>query len=156
MIVALGKACELERLHLADFMQRVTGLREYFEAELTNRIPNISRNGDSEGRVPHITNFNFDHCEGEGLMISLDLKGIAVSTGSACASGSIEPSHVLTAMGLSAARAQGSIRLSLGIYNTDADVDHLLEHLPLILVELRNASKHAVKLHHKPHTVVGA
>ncbi len=137
MIVALGKACELERLHLEDFMQRVTGLRDYLEAELMNRIPNISRNGDAECRVPHIANFNFDHCEGEGLMISLDLKGIAVSTGSACASGSIEPSHVLTAIGLDHSSGRGSLRFSLSKDNTKEEVDYLLETLPAVVEKLR-------------------
>ena len=137
MIVALGKACELERLHLEDFMQRVTELRDYLEVELINRIPNISRNGDAECRVPHIANFNFDHCEGEGLMISLDLKGIAVSTGSACASGSIEPSHVLTAIGLDHASGRGSLRFSLSKDTTKEEVNYLLETLPSVVEKLR-------------------
>ena len=137
MIVALGTACELERLHLEDFMQRVTELRDYLEAELMNRIPDISRNGDGECRAPHIVNFNFDHCEGEGLMISLDLKGIAVSTGSACASGSIEPSHVLTAIGLDHESGRGSLRFSLSKDSTKEELDYLLETLPVVVEKLR-------------------
>ena len=137
MIVALGKACELERLHLADFMRRVTGLRDYLETELMRRIPDISRNGDAECRVPHIVNFNFDQCEGEGLMISLDLKGIAVSTGSACASGSIEPSHVLTAIGLDHTSGRGSLRFSLSKDTTKEEVNYLLETLPSVVEKLR-------------------
>ncbi len=144
MIVALGKACELERLHLADFMTRVTGLREYLEAELINRISNISRNGDGECRVPHIANFNFDRCEGEGLMISLDLKGIAVSTGSACASGSIEPSHVLTAIGLDHESGRGSLRFSLSKDSTKEEIDYLLETLPTVVEKLRRISPKSV------------
>lgn len=140
MVVALGKACELERLHLQEFMIRVGGLRDYLETELLKRIPNISRNGDPECRVPHIANFNFDHCEGEGLMISLDLKGIAVSTGSACASGSIEPSHVLTAIGLNHETGRGTLRFSLGKETTKEEIDYVLETLPAVVEKLRRIS----------------
>lgn len=140
MVVALGKACELERLHLQEFMTRVGGLRDYLETELLKRIPNISRNGDAECRVPHIANFNFDHCEGEGLMISLDLKGIAVSTGSACASGSIEPSHVLTAIGLNHETGRGTLRFSLGKETTKGEIDYVLETLPTVVEKLRRIS----------------
>lgn len=140
MVVALGKACELERLHLQEFMTRVGGLRDYLEIELLKHIPNISRNGDTECRVPHIANFNFDHCEGEGLMISLDLKGIAVSTGSACASGSIEPSHVLTAIGLNHETGRGTLRFSLGKETTKEEIDYVLETLPIVVEKLRRIS----------------
>ncbi|MBS1809294.1 MAG: cysteine desulfurase NifS [Acidobacteria bacterium] len=140
MVVALGKACELERLHLNEFMTRVGELRDYLETELLKRIPNISRNGDAECRVPHIANFNFDHCEGEGLMISLDLKGIAVSTGSACASGSIEPSHVLTAIGLNHETGRGTLRFSLGKETTKEEIDFVLETLPAVVEKLRRIS----------------
>ena len=140
MVVALGKACELERLHLNEFMSHVGGLRDYLEAELMKRIPNISRNGDAECRVPHIANFNFDYCEGEGLMISLDLKGIAVSTGSACASGSIEPSHVLTAIGLNHESGRGTLRFSLGKETTKEELDFVLETVPVVVEKLRRIS----------------
>jgi cysteine desulfurase len=140
LAVALGKACELEQAHLPEFMSRVGGLRDYLETELLNRIPNISRNGDPECRVPHIANFNFDHCEGEGLMISLDLKGIAVSTGSACASGSIEPSHVLTAIGLNHETGRGTLRFSLGKETTKEEIDYVVETLPAIVEKLRRIS----------------
>ncbi len=140
MIVALGKACELERLHLKNFMDRVGGLRDYLETELIRRIPNISRNGDAECRVPHIASLNFDYCEGEGLLISLDLKGIAVSTGSACASGSIEPSHVLTAIGLDHETGRGSLRFSLSKDTTKEEVDYVLETLPAVVEKLRRLS----------------
>ncbi len=145
MIVALGKACELERQHLQDFMKTVGGLRDYLETELLKRVANISRNGDAECRVPHIANFNFDYCEGEGLMISLDLKGIAVSTGSACASGSIEPSHVLTALGLDHENGRGSLRFSLGKNNAREEIDYVLETLPAVVEKLRRISPKAAR-----------
>ncbi|HYE71897.1 MAG TPA: cysteine desulfurase family protein, partial [Blastocatellia bacterium] len=100
LIAGFGKAAELAQKRLPEYTTRIRELRDYLESELLRRIPNIIRNGDDVRRVPHIANFSFEHVEGEGLMISLDLKGIAVSTGSACASGSIEPSHVLMAIGL--------------------------------------------------------
>ena len=104
------------------------------------RIPNVSRNGDLDRRVPNIANINFDHVEGEGLQISLDLKGVAVSTGSACASGSTEPSHVLTAIGLPRDSGYGSLRFSFGKYNTREDVDHTLEILQAVVEKLRRLS----------------
>ena len=140
LIVGMGKAAELARLQLDDRMKHAAGLRDYLEEELFKRIPNISRNGDSERRVPNITNINFDYVEGEGLQISLDLKGVAVSTGSACASGSTEPSHVLTAIGLPRDSGYGSLRFSFGKYNTREDVDHTLEILQAVVEKLRRLS----------------
>ena len=143
LVVALGKACELERLHLQEFTTHVGKLRDGLETEIISRIPNVSRNGDTECRVPHIANFNFDHCEGEGLMIALDLKGIAVSTGSACASGSIEPSHVLTAIGLNHESGRGTLRFSLGKETTPEELAYVLETLPVIVEKLRRISPKA-------------
>lgn len=143
LVVALGKACEIERLHLQDFVTHVGKLRDGLETEIIARIPNVSRNGDTECRVPHISNFNFDHCEGEGLMIALDLKGIAVSTGSACASGSIEPSHVLTAIGLDHENGRGTLRFSLGRETTQEDLDYVIETLPAVVEKLRRISPKA-------------
>ena len=140
LVVALGKACELERLHLHEFVTRVGTMRDGLETEIIRRIPNVSRNGDTECRVPHIANFNFDHCEGEGLMISLDLKGIAVSTGSACASGSIEPSHVLTAIGLNHETGRGTLRFSLGKDTTPEELEYVMETLPAVVEKLRRIS----------------
>jgi cysteine desulfurase len=137
LIVGLGKAAELARERLPEYATRVRELRDYLEAELLRRIPDIIRNGDAERRVPHIANFSFEHVEGEGLMISLDLKGIAVSTGSACASGSIEPSHVLLAIGLPSDTGRGSLRFSLGRDTTRDDIDYVLAHLPSIVEKLR-------------------
>ncbi len=147
LIVGMGKAAELARLHLAERMKHAAELRDYLEEELFKRIPNISRNGDPERRVPNIANLNFDHVEGEGLQISLDLKGVAVSTGSACASGSTEPSHVLMAIGLPRDSGYGSLRFSFGKYNTREDADYTLEILPAVVEKLRRLSPAAKKRH---------
>jgi cysteine desulfurase len=145
LIVGLGKAAELAQRRLAERMKQAGELRDYLEAELFKRIPDISRNGDPERRVPNIANLNFDHVEGEGLQISLDLKGVAVSTGSACASGSTEPSHVLTAIGLPRDSGYGSLRFSFGEYNTREDVDYVVEILPALVEKLRKLSPAARK-----------
>jgi cysteine desulfurase len=145
LIVGMGKAAELARLHLAGRMKHAAELRDYLEEELFKRIPNISRNGDPARRLPNIANINFDHVEGEGLQISLDLKGVAVSTGSACASGSTEPSHVLTAIGLPRDSGYGSLRFSFGKYNTREDVDYTLEILQTAVEKLRRLSPAAPK-----------
>jgi cysteine desulfurase len=145
LIVGMGKAAELVRLHLAERMEHARELRDYLEQELFKRIPGVSRNGDPERRVPHIANLNFDHVEGEGLQISLDLKGVAVSTGSACSSGSTEPSHVLMAIGLPRDNSYGSLRFSFGQYNTKEDVDYVLEVLPAVVDKLRKLSPLAQK-----------
>ncbi|HEU0184002.1 MAG TPA: cysteine desulfurase family protein [Blastocatellia bacterium] len=145
LIVGLGKAAELARLHLAGRMKHAAELRDYLEEQLFERIPNISRNGDPGRRVPNIANLNFDHVEGEGLQISLDLKGVAVSTGSACASGSTEPSHVLTAIGLPRDSGYGSLRFSFGKYNTREDVDYTVEILRTVVEKLRKLSPAASK-----------
>lgn len=143
LIVALGKACELASLRLDEFDSKVRELRDYLEDEILKRIPYVTRNGNQELRAPHISNLNFEHCEGEGLMISLDLKGIAVSTGSACASGSIEPSHVLKALGLDVDTGRGSLRFSLSTTNTREEIDRVLEVLPAVVEKLRKVSPRA-------------
>jgi len=145
LIAGLGKAAELARLQLSERMEHTRGLRDYLEEELFKRIPEISRNGDREMRVPNISNLNFEHVEGEGLQISLDLKGVAVSTGSACSSGSTEPSHVLTAIGLSQDTGHGSLRFSFSKDNTRAEVDYVIETLPAIVGKLRKLSPLAKK-----------
>src|SRR5262245_10079540 len=121
-------------------MEKTRKLPYYLEAELFKRISGISRNGDKNLRVPNIANLNFDHVEGEGLQISLDLKGIAVSTGSACASGSTEPSHVLIAIGLSQESGHGSLRFSLSKNNTKEEIDQVIEILPAVVEKLRRLS----------------
>jgi cysteine desulfurase len=140
LIAGLGKAAELARLQLSERMEHTRQLRDYLEDQLFKRIPEITRNGDRERRVPNIANINFDHVEGEGLQISLDLKGVAVSTGSACSSGSTEPSHVLTAIGLSQDTGHGSLRFSFSKDNTMAEVEYVLETLPAIVEKLRKLS----------------
>ncbi|MBK8314351.1 MAG: cysteine desulfurase NifS [Acidobacteria bacterium] len=145
LIAGIGKAAELARLHLAERSGHLRNLRDYLEQELFRIIPDITRNGDAERRLPSIANLNFDHVEGEGLQISLDLKGVAVSTGSACSSGSTEPSHVLVAIGLSQDTGHGSLRFSFGKDNTREDVDYVLETLPAIVGKLRSLSPRAVK-----------
>jgi cysteine desulfurase len=147
LIAGIGKAAELARSHLPQRMDHARKLRDYLEEELFKRIPDISRNGDQDARVPNIANINFDHVEGEGLQISLDLKGVAVSTGSACASGSTEPSHVLVAIGLSQDTGHGSLRFSLSKDNTLEDIDYVLETLPAIVEKLRKLSPRAKQNH---------
>lgn len=140
LIVGIGQAAELARRQLNERIEHLRGLRDYLEAGLLETIPDISRNGDAVRRLPHIANFNFDRVEGEGLQISLDLKGIAVSTGSACASGSVEPSHVLVALGLDQDNGRGALRFSFGQDNTKEDVDYVLATLPPLVEKLRKLS----------------
>jgi cysteine desulfurase len=145
LIVGLGQAAELARLQLAGRAARMRELRDYLETELLRRIPGTARNGDRERRLPHIANLNFDHVEGEGLQISLDLKGVAVSTGSACSSGSLEPSHVLLAIGLSRDTGHGSLRFSLSHETTREEIDYVLATLPALVEKLRRLSPRANK-----------
>ena len=140
LIVGIGQAAELARTQLTERAEQLRGLRDYLEAGLLEKIPHISRNGDAVRRLPHIANYNFEFVEGEGLQISLDLKGIAVSTGSACASGSVEPSHVLVALGLTQDNGRGALRFSLGKFNTKEEIDYVLETLPAQVEKLRKLS----------------
>jgi cysteine desulfurase len=112
------------------------------EKGLKTRIPSIHINAENAPRLPNTSNIMVDFAEGEGLVISLDLKGVAVSTGSACSSGSLEPSHVLTAIGKTPDEAHGSLRFSLNAMNTTEDVDYVLEVLPGIVERLRELSPH--------------
>lgn len=143
LIVALGKAMELAVKHLPERMEMTGQWRDDLEARLFERIPYLTRNGDPERRVPHISNLNFDFVEGEGLQISLDLKGIGVSTGSACSSGSTEPSHVLVAIGLSQETGYGTLRFSFSKDNSREDVEYVAEVLPHIVEKLRQLSPKA-------------
>ncbi len=136
-IVAFGRAAELAVANLDDENTRVRALRDKLEDGILGAIPGSSRNGAKEPRLPNTANLAFDGVEAEGILMLLDQAGICASSGSACTTGSLDPSHVLTAMGCSAARARSSIRFSLGIYNTEADVDYLLQHLPGIIARLR-------------------
>jgi cysteine desulfurase len=137
-IAGMGVAAAQARSKMAGESARVAALRDRLEREVLARIPGTVVNGAREPRVPNTTNISFDRIEAESLLIALDLEGIAVSTGAACSSGTLEPSHVLRAMGLPTHRAQNSIRFSLGAGNTDAEIDYLLEKLPRSVEKLRS------------------
>jgi cysteine desulfurase len=138
-IVGFGRAAELALDNLEIQHTRVRALRDKLECQILSRIPGAVRNGAAEPRLPNTTNIAFDPIEAEGLLLLLDDAGICASSGSACAAGSLDPSHVLTAMGCSAARARGSIRFSLGIESTEAEVDCLLKTLPEGIEKLKAA-----------------
>ena len=139
-IVGFGVAAELARGKLAAEAARLGALRDRLEAGTLERVADAAVNG-SGARVPNTTNISFRGVEAEALLIALDLEGIAVSTGSACSSGTLEPSHVLRAMGLTPRRAQSSIRFSLGLGNTEAEVDRVLDVLPPLVARLRALSR---------------
>jgi cysteine desulfurase len=136
-IAGLGAAATLAGGKLTTEAARLSALRNRLENEILARIPQTAVNGARERRVPNTTNISFEGVEAESLLIALDLEGVAVSTGSACSSGTLEPSHVLRAMGFPAHRTQNSVRLSLGAGNTDEQVDYLLGKLPTIVEKLR-------------------
>ncbi len=139
-IVGLGGAAVLARRSLASESVRLAALRDRLEHGILERVEEAAVNGDSTRRVPNTSSICFDYVEGEALVIALDLKGVACSTGAACSSGAIEPSHVLTAIGLRSAQARASLRFSLGRQNTEAQVEHLLEILPPVVAHLRDLS----------------
>jgi cysteine desulfurase len=139
-IVGLGKATELARLEMDSRIAHVKTLRDKLIAGIQEKITDIKLNGHKDLRLPGNVNFSFLYIEGESLLLNLDLKGIAASSGSACTSGSLDPSHVLLAMGLTHETAHGSLRLSLGRGNTEADVSYCLEVLPQIVERLRSMS----------------
>jgi cysteine desulfurase len=139
-LVALGAAAELAARELAERIAYVRYLRDTFEAGVESAIPDIVFNGAREHRLPHLSNISFRFIEGEGLLINLDLQGVAVSTGSACSSGSLEPSPVILALGRTDELARGSIRFSFGRDNTMEDVDYVLEVLPRAVGNLRRLS----------------
>ncbi len=136
-IVAMGKACELAGAHMDEENTRVKQLRDKLENELLKRIPNASINGDTENRLPNTTSIGFEFVEGESILLLMDEFGICASSGSACTSGSLEPSHVLRAMGVPFTSAHGSIRFSLSIYNTEDEIDLVIEKLPPVIEKLR-------------------
>ncbi len=139
-IVGLGVACDLAGKHMAEENNRVKALRDRLEQGVLASCPGSRVNGDSQHRLPNTTNISFDFIEGEAILLMLDDKGICASTGSACASGSLEPSHVLRAMNVPGTAVHGSIRFSLSTYNTDEDVDAVLAELPKIVKRLRELS----------------
>jgi cysteine desulfurase len=139
-IIGLGKASELAVRHLKDDNFRIRKMRNRLETGIVRLVPGIRINGYGVPRLPNTSNISFENIDGESVLLLLDEMGISVSTGSACSSGSEDPSHVLIAMGLSPISAKSSIRFSLGIYNTDEDITILFEHLPGIIEKLRSVS----------------
>ena len=137
-IAGLGRAAELARTQLDERINRMRALRDYLEQQLLSRFNGVRINGDIQQRVPNVSNLSFDGIDGESLLIALDLKGIAVSTGSACASGSLEPSHVLQAIGLSRDEVRGSLRFSLGAYTTREEIDYAISVLVDTVSRLRD------------------
>ncbi len=139
-IIGLGKACELAGKHIGEENERVKHLRDKLENEILKRVPNAMVNGDRERRLPNTTNISFEYVEGEAILLMMNELGICASSGSACTSGSLEPSHVLRAMGVPFTAAHGSIRFSLSIYNTEEEIDFIVEQLPPIIERLRELS----------------
>ena len=139
-IVGMGRAAELALANMDDENTRVRKMRDRLETSLTGTIPHTLVNGDPDYRVPNTTNISFEYIEGEAILLHLASSGICASSGSACTSGSLEPSHVLRAMGVPFTAAHGSIRLSLSVYNTDAEVDHIIKVFPPIIHKLRQMS----------------
>ena len=139
-IVGLGKAAEIAKLNMEKEIAHVRALKNKLIKGITEKIPDIKLNGHPELRMPGNVNFSFLYVEGESLLLNLDLKGIAASSGSACTSGSLDPSHVLLSMGLTHEVAHGSLRLSLGRGNTEEEIDYCLEVLPEIVARLRSMS----------------
>jgi cysteine desulfurase len=140
-IVGMGVAARIARGKMEEEGARLSLLRDRLEAGILAAVPGTAVNGALEPRVPNTTNISFDRVEAESLLIALDLGGIAVSTGSACSSGTLEPSHVLKAMGFNAHRAQNSIRFSLGAANTQSEIDRVIAVLPGIVDKLRSLTR---------------
>jgi len=145
-IVGFGEAARVAREELMHEMPRVRQLRDRLEAGLQSHIEFIHVNGGNAPRLPNTSNIMVDYAEGESLVISLDLKGVAVSTGSACSSGSLEPSHVLTAIGKTPDEAHGSLRFSLSTMTALEDIDYVIEVLPGIVDRLRELSPYYKKV----------
>jgi len=139
-IVGLGKAAEIARHGLANDAKRLSALRDQLEHGLLHRVPHSRINGARASRTPNTANLVFPGVEGEALLIALDLKGLACSTGAACSSGAVEPSHVLTAIGLPAEEARASLRFSLGRHTTQADIDFAFQVVPSAVAQLRQLS----------------
>lgn len=139
-IMGLGKACELAKKYLAEEQSRVKLLRDKLEREILEKAPDVRLNGHKIHRLPNTTNLSFEFVEGEAILLLLNEKGICASSGSACTSGSLEPSHVLRAMGVPFTAVHGSVRLSLSRYSTMEEVDFIVEHLPPIIRRLREIS----------------
>jgi cysteine desulfurase len=139
-IIGLGKACELADKNMQKENTEVMRLRDKLEKELLKRIPQSRVNGDTVNRLPNTTNISFEYVEGEAILLLMNELGICASSGSACTSGSLQPSHVLRAMGVPFTMAHGSIRFSLSIYNTEKEIDFVIEKMPAIIERLRGMS----------------
>jgi cysteine desulfurase len=139
-IVGLGRAAELARRQLGEALESIGALRDRLEQALIEQVPTVRVNGDPSRRVPNTTNLTFSGAGGEALLIALDLEGIACSTGAACSSGAVEPSHVLTAIGLTHNEARSSLRFSLGRPTTDEEIDQALRIIPAVIERLRALS----------------
>ncbi len=139
-IIGLGKACELAAAKMEEENTRVKALRDKLENGLLTTIPRSILNGNKEHRLPNTTNISFEYVEGEAILLHMNRYNICASSGSACTSGSLEPSHVLRAMGVPFTAAHGSIRFSLSVYNTEEEIDFVLEKMPAIIGQLREMS----------------
>ena len=144
-IVGLGKACELAAENIEQENNRVKYLRDKLEEAILQKCPGCRLNGDKENRLPNTSNISFEYIEGEAILLMLDKYGICASSGSACTSGSLEPSHVLRAMGVPFTAAHGSIRFSLSRYNNEDQVDYTIEKMPAIVNRLRKLSPFVAK-----------
>jgi cysteine desulfurase len=144
-IVGLGVAAHLAAARLGEEGPREAALRDRLETGVLRELPDTTVNGDPVRRVPNTSNISFAGVEAEALLIALDLEGVAVSTGSACSSGTLEPSHVLRAMGLPAHRAQDSLRFSLGAGTTREEIDRVLDVIPRLVQRLRAVAGHATR-----------
>jgi len=139
-IIGLGRACELAAANMADENNRVKKMRDKLEQGLLSSIPHSMLNGHKIDRLPNTANISFEYVEGEAILLHMDQYNICASSGSACTSGSLEPSHVLRAMGVPFTAAHGSIRYSLSVYNTEKEIDFVLEKMPSIIAGLREMS----------------
>ena len=139
-IIGLGKACELALEHLENEKTKVKKLRDMLEAEILKTVPSSIVNGNRKNRLPTTTNISFEFVEGEAILLMLNEYGICASSGSACTTGSLEPSHVLRAMGVPYTAAHGSIRFSLSKYNTEKEIKYIIEKIPPIIKRLRELS----------------
>lgn len=144
-IIAFGKACEIAGKALEYKSSYLAKLRDKLENNLLNKCPDSRINGDTDNRLPNTTNLSFEYVEGEAILLRLDEYGICASSGSACTSGSLEPSHVLRAMGVPFTAIHGSIRFSLSRYNTEDEIDRVIEVMPLIIKDLRELSPYGRK-----------
>jgi cysteine desulfurase len=139
-IVGLGVAADLARRHINEENTRVRAMRDKLESSILKSTPDCFLNGKKDQRLPNTSNISFEYVEGEAILLMLDKLGVCASSGSACTSGSLEPSHVMRAMGVPFTAAHGSIRFSLSIYNTDDEMDYIITHVPDVIKRLREIS----------------